>query len=368
MAMHTSLLGLATATPPGAFTQAAAARLAADRSGASEAQQRIVARLYEQACVEQRASVLDPPAANTTAAAPMVGFYPPAADASPTTGQRMQAYVRHAGPLAARAAEASLRTAGIEPGRVRHLVTVSCTGFHAPGLDVELIDNLALPAGVTRTHVGFMGCHGAINGLRVAVALARQHAGDHVLLCAAELCSLHMQYGYDRDHLVANALFSDGAAAVLLRAVEPPHEQSSRSWHVIDTASHLVAGTRDAMTWTIGDHGFRMTLSPRVPHLIREHLPPWLAAWLAGHGLAVGDIASWAVHPGGPRILDAVAQGLELDASRLDASRRVLARMGNMSSPTVLFILDALQQAGAGGPAVMLAFGPGLTVEAALLG
>ncbi len=135
-----------------------------------------------------------------------------------------------------------------------------------------------------------------------------------------------------------------------------------------DTGSFLLADSRDAMTWRIGDHGFEMTLSPRVPAMIESHLASWLVPWLRTHGVAVDDVGSWAVHPGGPRIMDAVERGLGLAEGATDVSRRMLAECGNMSSPTVLFILDQLRREGAALPCVALAFGPGLMIEAALIG
>jgi predicted naringenin-chalcone synthase len=181
-----------------------------------------------------------------------------------------------------------------------------------------------------------------------------------------ELCSLHFQYGWEPQQIVANALFADGAAALVGQAAQAA-DVSRISWRVAATGSCVFAGSQDAMTWTVGDYGFRMTLSPRVPELIRAHLADWLTHWLAQQGLSMRDIGSWAIHPGGPRVLSAVEAALNLPAGAAEASRQVLAEHGNMSSPTVLFILERLRRAGAPLPCVMLAFGPGLTAEAALL-
>jgi predicted naringenin-chalcone synthase len=237
-----------------------------------------------------------------------------------------------------------------------------------------LIERLNLPAGIQRTHVGFMGCHGAVNGLRIAKAVAEQAPGTAVLLVCVELCTLHFQYGFRSDQVVANALFGDGAAAVVLRAAETVEEagdhqvvRPARTIRVVDTQCRLLAGSRDDMGWVIGDHGFEMRLSRTVPASVRAELPAFTAGWLASHGLAVADIAGWAVHPGGPRILDAVGSTLSLPDDALAASWAVLRRIGNVSSGTVLFVLDDLLGRGIAGPIVMLAFGPGLNIEAALL-
>ncbi len=285
-------------------------------------------------------------------------------DRGPTTGQRMAHYAAAAGPLAVQAAQAALEQARLPRSRVTHLVTVSCTGFHAPGMDVELIQRLELPATVERTHIGYMGCHGSFNGLRIARALTAGSPDACVLLCAVELCSLHYHYGWDPQKMIANALFADGAAAVVgareAGAAEAP-------WRVTASGSCVFPGSTDAMTWTIGDHGFEMTLSRHVPELIRTHLRPWLTRWLDQQGKILADIGSWAVHPGGPKILDAVDQALRLPPEALADSREVLADHGNMSSPTVLFILERLRRRHARRPCLALGFGPGLTAEAALV-
>jgi predicted naringenin-chalcone synthase len=185
-----------------------------------------------------------------------------------------------------------------------------------------------------------------------------------VLLCAVELCSLHCLYHWDTEMVIGYALFADGAAALV---GGPAASARSSAWQVTASGSCVFPDSADLMTWTIGDHGFIMKLSRRVPGLIATHLRPWLTGWLDRHGLSLPEIGSWAVHPGGPKILGAVEEALTLPPSALDHSRAVLAEKGNMSSPTVLFILDRLRQQGAARPCVALGFGPGLTVEAALL-
>ena len=275
----------------------------------------------------------------------------------------MQRYAEEALPLAGAAAEQALDNAALPPAAVTHLVTVSCTGFFAPGLDIGLIKRLGLPPTVGRLHVGFMGCHGTLNALRAAQAWVDADPAAVVLVCAVELCSLHFQYGCDPDKLVANALFADGAAALVGRSATGGDE----AWRVVAAGSYLMPDAEDGMTWRIGNHGFQMTLSPRVPDLIGAHLRPWLEAWLASLGRRLEDLNSWAVHPGGPRILTSVAKALGLPEAALATSAEILAECGNMSSPTVLFILQRLQQQGARRPCLALGFGPGLVAEAALV-
>jgi predicted naringenin-chalcone synthase len=285
-------------------------------------------------------------------------------DRGPTCGPRMAYYAVQAGPLALRAAGEALARSGLAPEEVTHLVTVSCTGFRAPGVDVELSKGLGLRATVERTHIGFMGCHGALNGLRVARGYTGSDPSARVLLCAVELCSVHYHYGWDPQKVVANALFADGAAALV---GVPAALAPDGAWQVVANGACLFPDSEDAMTWTIGDHGFEMTLSKRVPGLIATRLRPWLERWLSDNGLSLDEIGSWAVHPGGPRILSAVEEALGLGAAVTAPAREVLAECGNMSSPTVLFILQRLQRRHAPRPCVALGFGPGLAAEAALL-
>jgi predicted naringenin-chalcone synthase len=230
-------------------------------------------------------------------------------------------------------------------------------------VDFELIAELGLAATVERTHVGFMGCHGALNGLRVASAFTGADPAARVLLCAVELCSLHYHYGWDPKRLVANALFADGAAALV--GVSPSVGLPG-AWRAEASGSCLFPDSAYAMTWNIGDHGFEMTLSTRVPDLIGRHLRSWLETWLVRHRLRVSEIGSWAIHPGGPRVLTAVEKALGLSPEVSTVSREVFACCGNMSSPTVLFILDRLRRCGGARPCVALGFGPGLVVEAHL--
>ncbi|HTE07019.1 MAG TPA: type III polyketide synthase [Planctomycetota bacterium] len=364
--MSLAILGLGTAVPERRVSQADALALALELWPYTEEQRRLLPLLYRRAGVQQRHTVLAPPAGGMLrAVAPRdVHEGRAAPGAVPTTAERLAVYAREAGPLACRAAAAALAEAGLEPDRISHLVTVSCTGAAAPGLDVALVRRLELRDDVERTHVGFMGCQGALAGLRVARAFTDADPAARVLLCAAELCSLHFFYGWDSEKIVANALFADGAAAL----VAGRHGGAGdASLAVTASGSRLLPESEDAMSWAVGDHGFAMTLSARVPALIEEHLPGWLDGWLAAQGLARADVASWAVHPGGPRILGAVEQALELPRAATAAARELLASHGNMSSPTVLFLLQRLRAEGAPRPAVALGFGPGLVAEAALL-
>lgn len=361
--MNTRVLGVGTAVPDGMVTQEDTARLALAMSRYDEHLTSSLPAIYEHTTIRKRHSVLVDSSSNGRPATQ--SFYPMAtspSDRGPTTEHRMARYEAEAADLAAAAAHSALAAAGCAPGDISHLVTVSCSGFSAPGVDIGLIERLALRRDVSRTHVGFMGCHGALNGLRVAAALAQSHPAAKVLLTCVEICSIHHQYPRQFDQLVANALFSDGAAAAVVAAGKPAHDQ----WQLVDQRSLVLADSADAMSWRIGDHGFEMTLSAEVPALIRTSLRGWLEDWLFERGLVLEEVRGWIVHPGGPQILAACCDALELAPGALDESYAVLAEFGNMSSPTVLFILDRMRGEITRLPCAMLAFGPGLTIEGAL--
>jgi predicted naringenin-chalcone synthase len=292
-----------------------------------------------------------------------------------TTAERMQIYQRHAPSLAHAAATAALNGAHLSPRDVTDLIIVSCTGFVAPGIDVALMDALELPATVRRNTVGFMGCFGAITGLRAAIgavtAAPPEEDATAIVVCV-ELCSLHLRDSIDDDNLVASAIFGDGAAAAVVRREWRAPARSAQTSSPIRSPSRPKVGNlavggsmlapcgRADMTWRITDSGFAMTIDPSVPRSIEELVPRACDA----AGIEARADMRWIVHPGGPRILDAVEDALALPAGALDPSRRVLRRCGNMSSGTVLFVLEEiLREGGLRSDAALLAFGPGLTVE-----
>ena len=211
-----------------------------------------------------------------------------------------------------------------------------------------------------------MGCHGAFNALRVAEAFVAARPESVALVVCVELCSLHFRYGSQPDAIVANAIFADGAAALVAASADRKPADRPAPWRVERTWSEILPGSRDAMGWSIGDHGFEMRLAATVPQSIHDRLPAALGAGLEAAGLSPAAVGAWAVHPGGPRVLSAVEGALGLDPVALAASRGVLADHGNMSSATILFILARLLPE-ARGPCVAMAFGPGLTAEFALL-
>ena len=358
--MPLTLHGIGTAVPTQQLSQAQAVEVAHRINAESPEQVRLMSRIYQKTKVLTRGSVLLENDGVDGTSKERLSFY---GSESPGTAERMQVFDAHAGGLALEAAAKALKDADISSGAITHLVTVSCTGFQSPGVDLFLMDKLELAPSVQRTHIGFMGCHGAMNGLRVAHAFAEMDPNAVVLLCAVELCSLHMAYGWHPEKVVANALFADGAAAVVASANPSPAHQSLV---LRRSGSMVIPDSADLMHWEIGDHGFAMGLSPRVPETVGAALLPWLRDWLADQAIDLEAVTSWAIHPGGPRILSTCAEVLSLGPNLLLDSRAVLQEHGNMSSATILFILERLRRRSTAGPCLALAFGPGLSTEVAL--
>lgn len=282
-----------------------------------------------------------------------------------STERRMRRYQVEAVPLAKEAVSRALTDAGVAADELGLFAVCSCTGYATPGLDILLARDMGMSAGVQRLFVGHMGCYAALPGLGAAADFVVARGRSALLLCT-ELTSLHLQPGGGRadvQQIVSHALFSDAAAAVV---VVP--DQTRPGYAVRDVAAVTDATTADHMTWEVTDLGFRMGLSPRVPNVLSQHVRGLVDDLLARHGLTIGDIDGWAVHPGGPKILDVIEDRLGLPAAALAPSRAVLSTYGNCSSPTVLLVLDALRRReNPPDRVVMLAFGPGLTLYAALL-
>jgi predicted naringenin-chalcone synthase len=357
-----ALLAIGTAVPSYQMDQTAFGACVAESLGARPPLRRWIRRLYELSGIETRYSCLPEAVSLSLDSAFAPGM--PLAD-SPTTAERMAIYRREAVGLGVAAAQQALAAPGLTGGadQLTHLIVVSCTGFFAPGLDLMIAERIGLSSTVQRTLVGFMGCAAAFNGLRLAAQIVAGQPDARVLVVCVELCTLHLQPGDDRPTLTAASLFADGAAACLVGTpdVEGDVLLLDRFHSEVQPDSH------DAMAWQIGDHGFVMGLSSDVPRHV-ESLAPRAIATLCD-GLPPPEF--WAIHPGGRAIVDRLAELLQLSSAQTAASYSVLRRYGNMSSPTILFVLrdllDELRAAGRPASGVAAAFGPGLVTEMAAL-
>ena len=320
----------------------------AERPDAADVER--IERVFAASRVEQRRMALE-----------VVSYY----QRERTTGQRMADYERLALPLARDALLTGLDAAGACPDQLTDVIVVSCTGYSAPGLDILLARELGLRPEVRRTVIGHMGCYGALVGLRAALASLSAHPEGLVALVSVELCSLHSQRTLELQNLTAAALFADAAAALVLMAGD-----EARGPELVDVACSADFDTADQMSWRITDHGFAMGLSRRVPVTLRRNVGGAVEHLLAPHDLAPEDISHWLVHPGGPDILTAIHGAMGMCDGQLALSWQVLRERGNCSSATVLLILERLLRARRARPGewgVMMAFGPGLTLESCLL-
>jgi predicted naringenin-chalcone synthase len=282
-----------------------------------------------------------------------------------STERRMRRYQLEAIPLGKEAVSRALTDAGMAADELGLFAVCSCTGYATPGLDILLARDMGMAPTVQRLFVGHMGCYAALPGLGTVADFVVARGRPAMLLCT-ELTSLHLQPASARadiQQIVSHALFSDAAAAVVVT----PGEQR-RGYAVTEVTAVTDTTTADHMTWEVTDLGFRMGLSPQVPQVLSVHVRKMVDDLLSRHGLTIGDVDGWAVHPGGPRILETVEEQLGLGPDALAASRSVLSAYGNCSSPTVLLVLDALRRREIPPRrVVMLAFGPGLTLYGALL-
>ena len=357
------LINVSTASPPYRVSQARAAEELKRRMGTRPAVARMIDAAASHSGIAFRSVVLQ----DTEVDEPE-RFYPSTPDGpSPDTRVRMIKYKEWSQRLTAEAAGAVLASSSCLPSEVSRLVTVSCTGFSAPNFDHHLITTLGLPSNVQRTHVGFMGCAAVLVGFTSALEAlesARERGGT-VLLVSVELCSLHLQTEPTRDNILANMIFADGCGAALFSSSSKLKPRA----RLVATHSYLFPDSTAFMGWEIGNHGFEMLLSSELPAIITQQAVPMARETLKKAGLNVTDVRHWALHPGARAIIDALQTGLELTDEQAEPSRTVLREHGNMSSASILYVLQELfsfRKLHAGDWICAIAFGPGLTMELVL--
>lgn len=349
--------GIGNSLPKYRITQSRIAQISEELFSDPSKHKNLIRKFHEKSGISNRYSVLSD---NGTESTSFQSFYQ--VDVQTMTSTRMKIYASESVALAEKSSQEALGVAGVSPDEIDWLITVSCTGFEAPGLDVKMIQTLNLRPQVKRTHVGFMGCHGLFNGLQVAAAAIRSGGARNVLVVSVELCSLHFNPNGTADQLIANALFADGSSAVVLSS----QPKTKYDYEYRSSASLLIPDTVDYMTWNIGDYGFEMTLSPKVPHVIQMELSQWIENWMNQEGIEAGE-KHWAIHPGGPKILNSVQEALSLADETIRISTEVLRDHGNMSSATVGFILKKIMEQNKRAPIIGMGFGPGLIAEGFLL-
>lgn len=284
----------------------------------------------------------------------------------PTAKPRMDLYQRNALGLAQEACTQAIEDSFVDIKSITHLITISCTGMYAPGLDIELIEELGLNTSTKRTSINFMGCYASFNGMKMADQILRADPDSTVLMVCVELCSIHLQEKKDEQNLLANAIFGDGAAALVLGS-----KPAKKALKIENFYSDLALAGKKEMGWYIGDYGFEMKLSPKVPDVIKEGIEELTNNLLNNIDLDLSDIDFFAIHPGGKRILDVIEEKLSITKEQNSYARQTLRSFGNMSSPTVLFVINSIMKEVSaednGKHLLSFAFGPGLTLESAVL-
>jgi predicted naringenin-chalcone synthase len=367
-----ALLALGTAVPPYQARQEEIAQWMITSLAPRPSLERLVRGLYGSSGIDQRYSCIDdflsPPERSRFAPGQ-------ALEQISTTAERMAIYEQAAPCLATNAAREALaqladqETASLAlvTASITHLIVVTCTGFFAPGLDLALARQLNLAPSVERTVVGFMGCSAAFNALRMADHIVRSRPSARVLVVCVELCSLHIQPGAGREDLIAGSLFADGAAACVVGSAR---SACGDIFCLDGFYSEVKPATDGDMVWQIGNHGFALRLSPQVPKHLATIAPDALRR-LCQPDHPTEELGFWAIHPGGPAIVDRLAAVFALAPDQIEATRSVLRRYGNMSSGTILFVLaevlTRLQSGGQCQTGVAMAFGPGLVIEMARL-
>lgn len=358
--MSAFIHSISTAVPPFVSSQGQIADFMADNLNLSDAEERKLRVLYRASGIGQRYSVLQDFSQNLNGRS----FFKEAS--FPSARPRMELYQRNAIDIAYNACKSAIEEAGEVQSNVTHLITVSCTGMYAPGLDIELIQKLELPTETKRTSINFMGCYASFNALKVAANIAEAEKSATVLVVCVELCSIHLQDATDDDSLLSNAIFGDGAAALIIRG-----HQKERSLELMKFHSDLALEGKKEMGWFIGDTGFEMKLSTKVPAVIEMGIEALTRRLLENTQVSLSEIDFFAIHPGGKKILQVIEGKLGISKEQNMHAHEVLKNYGNMSSPTVLFVLkrifDQLTLADTGKHVLSFAFGPGLTLESAVL-
>lgn len=353
-----AILGMGTALPAHAVNQPDIAELIAASLQDRPDLARFAKRIFRSCGVETRYTV-EPSYLGTLEEC----RYLPSAEHTniPTTRERMDTYQREAFPLAVKAAEQAIQDAGISPEGITHMITVSCTGQYLPGLDVQLIRHLGLSARVNRLPLIFQGCAAGLKAIQMARDVVQGAPGSQVLIVCVELCTLHFQPVQDREALFAASFFGDAASASIVGTPEAKH----RDYLSLGTGySVLLPDSTEDMTWEVADYGYDLYLSPRIPKLLGVHLEEELRLLLQGDSFP----ELWAIHPGGRGIVDSVQEVMNLKQEQTKYSRDILRDYGNLSSNTILFVLQAMRQdmkkrEESSVSGVAMAFGPGLTAE-----
>lgn len=354
------ITSIATGVPANKYLQSGLLAFANKAYNNNEADSRKLKFLYGKSGISHRYSVLTDFLADTPE--PLLFSTAHSTAPVPDISKRMEIYKIHAPVLSAETIGKCI-SGKINKEEITHLITVSCTGMSAPGLDLQIMELMELPNHIVRTSVNFMGCYAAVHAMKIADAFCNSSENANVVIVCTEFCTLHFQNEPTIDNLTASLLFGDGCAALLMQGNE-----KGKGLLVENFFSHVSFDGKKDMAWEISHKGFLMTLSGYIPDLIKADFEKLVLSALEKTGRTKEDVTDWCIHPGGTKILEAIAESLGLEKKDLDKSYDILQDYGNMSSPTVLFVLDKILKETNKGPqkekvVFGAAFGPGLTME-----
>ena len=355
------IIAIGTANPIHCHQQNDIMRFMLDANNPDEKNKKLLPILYHRSGINTRYSVFS----DFSLARGQWGFFGDNCT-MPSLEKRMAFYNQEAVKLSVAAIDNCLQNIKeneVNIQEVTHLITVTCTGLSAPGLDIQLVQALNLSPNIIRTSVNFMGCYAALHAIKIADAFCRADASAKVLVVCTELCTLHFQKSNDIDAILSSTLFADGSAACLISG-----DNDDKGLEIKQFYSQIALSGQADMAWQLSSTGFLMTLSSHVPKLIKQEIRNLLKNSLQKLGLRIENITDWAIHPGGKNILEAVETSLELSVNALSDSYDVLKNYGNMSSPTILFVLKKMMEdSSKKGNIFAIAFGPGITMESVIL-
>lgn len=357
----TKILSIGTAVPAFKHLQKDLFEFAAPVHCTDELEKRKLRFVYRQSGIESKYSVL----ADFSAKEVSENIFATSDKKIPSIEERMALYNEHAVSLSVAAIEDCIKDK-IAREDITHLLTVSCTGLSAPGLDLMVMEEMGLAKNIVRTSVNFMGCYAAIHAMKIADAFCKSSPSANVVIVCTELCTLHFQEDKSEDNVMSTLLFGDGSAAMLLSS-----STDHKGLQIQNFYSEVLEAGKSEMAWQLSSRGFLMKLSGLIPNLIQQDFLTLTENALKDSNLSVADIDQWCIHPGGRKIVDSISNSLSLAKDRFQDAYDVLKDFGNMSSPTVLFVLkrifDKIEQQETGQNIFGAAFGPGLTMETFLL-
>jgi predicted naringenin-chalcone synthase len=360
---------IGTAVPANRISQEAHYTILESANGMTRMEKLTLRKIYSRSGIEYRHSVLSEFAHDDEPGNEI--FHPSGAYEPTSVAKRMKIYETHSTQLCADAVRDCLKnTPTLDVTQITHLVTFSCTGMFAPGLDIQLIEEIGMQRNTERTCINFMGCYAAVNALKVAYHISRSEPNAIVLVAGVELCSLHYQKSNEQNQVVANALFSDGAAAVIVSS-KTIESNSAIKYSLQHFYAEYEQSAADDMVWRIGNHGFDLRLTPEVPNVVKGNIKKLVEKLFNKAGIHQTDISYYGIHPGGTKILEACEEALHITKEQNDISYDTLRNYGNMSSVTILFVLkeycERLSEKDKGKKLLGCAFGPGISMESMIL-